>query len=52
MRKSERTSEDLPLPVRPTMATFSPGLMEREKLEMTGSPGLWTLATELSNDRD
>jgi hypothetical protein len=28
------------LPVRPTMATFSPGLMESEKSWMTGSPGL------------
>jgi hypothetical protein len=28
------------LPVRPTMATFSPGLMDSEKSWMTGSPGL------------
>jgi hypothetical protein len=55
MRKRERTSEDLPLPVRPTTATFSPGLMEREKLEMTGSPGLirqyedWVVKTAGSN---
>jgi hypothetical protein len=28
------------LPVRPTIATFSPGLMESEKSWMTGSPGL------------
>jgi len=28
------------LPVRPTMATFSPGLIDKETLSITGSYGL------------
>jgi len=42
-RSSVRISEDLPLPVRPQIPTFCPGLIVRDTLCRTGSVvGLWT----------
>lgn len=39
-RRRRKGRKEAYLPVRPTIATFSPGLIDKEKFEMTGSPGL------------
>ena len=46
MRKRQVIREDLPLPLRPQIPSFSPGAMERERALMIGGPvGVYAAVT-------